>query len=236
MLSPRMEWGASTDLAFRFGGRQVKGELGGGRARGQGWWGREGRGLPSSPSRATRSRLMVMLGGFPSGDSRDLPSSPSRATGSRFTVMPRVFPGGDSRGLPSSPSCGITVTAALDARSAKLVAMIGGEYPGGGSRGWWGARSVNLARAGCRGRKGGVGGGLGSIWGSRGRKGTRQRDWWRAGSRLVGARARYRDLGINSFHVVRAMAGACGEIGARGGSRVRGGGGTVMPWTPSLYP
>ena len=35
--------------------------------------------------------------------------------------MPGGFPGGDSRGVPSSPSRGITVTAAIDARSAELA-------------------------------------------------------------------------------------------------------------------
>jgi hypothetical protein len=70
-------------------------------------------------------------GGFLGSDSRGLPSSPSRATGSRLTMMPGGFPGGDSRGLPSSPSRGITVTATLDARSAELAADLAFRFGGG---------------------------------------------------------------------------------------------------------
>jgi hypothetical protein len=45
--------------------------------------------------------------------------------------MPGSFPCGDSRGLPSSPSRGITVMAALDARSVELAADLAFRFGGG---------------------------------------------------------------------------------------------------------
>jgi hypothetical protein len=108
---------------------------------------------------------------------------------------------------------------------------------------------MELVGAGCRGRKGGVGGGLGSICGSRGRKGTitkgsavegegRGTVWWRAGyptARLV-AGGFGGGVGGGAGGISGAIAGARAACVMRGGRHTWDGGGTMMLWTPSLFP
>jgi hypothetical protein len=103
--------------------------------------------------------------------------------------------------------------------------------------------------AGCRGRKGGVGGGLGSIWGSWGRKGTitkgsavegedRGRGLVAGGipGDEIGGRRVQGQSWWGAGEIPGAIAGARVACVMRGGRRTRDGGGTVMLWTPSLYP
>jgi hypothetical protein len=212
-------------------------------------WGRECRGggmvLPSWAGRGE-------LGGGGGGGGRG-------GGGSRLTVMPGGFPGGDSRGLPSSPSCSITVTAALDARSAELAADLAFRFGGGAevvgipavaraAGGARGARSAELTgRAVGEGRAALVGE-LVAFGGAGEGRAPSQRaapSRARAGG-TIGWRARYPatrlvagglggEVGGGTGEIPGAIAGASAACVMRGGRRVRGSGGTLMLWTLSLY-